>query len=54
MFDRRSLLLGLGAPVSDQPGRASPMIIHNIGGGAREADALLNWPITGRYRWRLA
>jgi uncharacterized protein len=39
--------------VSDRPGRASPMIIHNIGGGAREEDALLDWPITGRYRWAL-
>jgi uncharacterized protein YijF (DUF1287 family) len=39
--------------VSDRPGRASPFIIHNIGGGAREEDALLDWPITGRYRWAL-
>jgi uncharacterized protein YijF (DUF1287 family) len=27
--------------------------IHNIGGGAREEDALLDWPITGRYRWSI-
>lgn len=39
--------------VSDRPGRKSPLIIHNIGGGAREEDALLDWPITGRYRWRV-
>lgn len=39
--------------VSDRGGRRSPLIIHNIGGGAREEDALLDWPITGRYRWAL-
>lgn len=37
--------------VSDRAGRRSPLIIHNIGAGAREEDALLNWPITGRFRW---
>ena len=37
--------------VSDRAGRRSPMIIHNIGAGTREEDALLNWPITGRFRW---
>lgn len=39
--------------VSDRRGARSPLIIHNIGGGAREEDALLDWPITGRYRWAL-
>jgi uncharacterized protein YijF (DUF1287 family) len=39
--------------VSDQRGANGLQIIHNIGGGAREEDALLDWPITGRYRWRL-
>jgi uncharacterized protein YijF (DUF1287 family) len=39
--------------VSDRPGRRSPQIIHNIGGGAREEDVLLDWPITGRFRWAL-
>ena len=37
--------------VSDRPGRRAPLIIHNIGAGAREEDALLDWPITGRFRW---
>jgi uncharacterized protein YijF (DUF1287 family) len=37
--------------VSDRGGRRGPMIIHNIGAGAREEDALLDWPITGRFRW---
>jgi uncharacterized protein YijF (DUF1287 family) len=37
--------------VSDRPGARSPLIIHNIGAGAREEDALLQWPITGRFRW---
>lgn len=39
--------------VSDRMGRSAPFIIHNIGGGAREEDALLDWPITGRYRWSI-
>ncbi len=39
--------------VSDRAGAKSPCIIHNIGGGAREEDALLDWPITGRYRWQV-
>lgn len=28
-----------------------PLIIHNIGGGAREEDALFAHRLTGRYRW---
>jgi uncharacterized protein len=29
------------------------MIVHNIGGGARLEDILLNWPVMGHYRyWR--
>ncbi len=31
-----------------------PLIIHNIGGGAREEDALFAHRLTGRYRWGLA
>jgi uncharacterized protein YijF (DUF1287 family) len=39
--------------VSDQAGPRAPLIIHNIGSGAREEDALLALPITGRYRWSI-
>ena len=39
--------------VSDRPGASGPLIIHNIGSGAREEDALSDWPITGRYRWAI-
>jgi uncharacterized protein YijF (DUF1287 family) len=39
--------------VSDQAGPHGPLIIHNIGSGAREEDALLTFPITGRYRWSI-
>lgn len=39
--------------VSDLPGAHAPMILHNIGRGAREEDALLDWPITGRFRWKV-
>lgn len=37
--------------VSDKPsGNGRPMVIHNIGGGAREEDVLASFPITGHYR----
>lgn len=39
--------------VSDRRGRRAPFILHNIGAGTREEDALLDWPITGRFRWAL-
>jgi len=39
--------------VSDRAGGGQPLIIHNIGAGAREEDALMAHPITGRYRWAL-
>lgn len=29
-----------------------PLVIHNIGAGAREEDALLTYPLTGHYRWQ--
>lgn len=51
-----SLVSGTGTHiglVSDRMGSRAPLIIHNIGGGAHEEDALLDWPITGRYRWAL-
>jgi uncharacterized protein len=38
--------------VSDRRGAGSrPLIIHNIGQGAREEDALFAYPLTGHYRW---
>lgn len=40
--------------VSDRTGFAGrPLVIHNIGNGAREEDALFAWPLSGHYRWRL-
>lgn len=36
--------------VSDRAGTEGPLVIHNIGRGAREEDALLRYPITGHYR----
>lgn len=39
--------------VSDTKGPSGQwMIIHNIGGGAKEEDYLLQFPITGHYRWK--
>jgi uncharacterized protein len=42
------------AIISDKKTPAGqPLILHNIGAGAREEDALLAHKITGRYRWKL-
>jgi uncharacterized protein YijF (DUF1287 family) len=30
-----------------------PLIIHNIGRGTREEDALFDHPLTGRFRWKV-
>jgi uncharacterized protein len=42
--------------VSDQRSALSgrPLVIHNIGSGAREEDVLGLYPLTGRFRWGLA
>jgi uncharacterized protein len=38
--------------VSDRRGAGGrPLVIHNIGQGAREEDALFAYPLTGHYRW---
>ena len=29
-----------------------PLVIHNIGRGAREEDVLFTYPLTGHYRWK--
>ncbi len=41
------------AIVSDVRGAAAFQIIHNIGYGPRQDDALLAWDITGHYRYAL-
>ena len=51
LVENRSTHIGL---VSDRRGPRGWLIIHNIGLGTREEDALTDWPITGRYRWGLA
>lgn len=39
--------------VSDRKSAAGvPLVIHNIGGGAREEDVLFTYPLTGHYRWK--
>lgn len=39
--------------VSDRKSASGvPLIIHNIGGGAREEDRLFEFPLTGHYRWK--
>jgi uncharacterized protein len=38
--------------VSDRRGVGGrPLVIHNIGRGAQEEDALFAYPLTGHYRW---
>lgn len=38
--------------VSDKKGSGgTPLILHNIGGGAAEHDDLFTYPITGHFRW---
>ncbi len=40
--------------ISDRRSAAGgPLVIHNIGQGAREEDALADHPPTGRYRWAI-
>jgi uncharacterized protein YijF (DUF1287 family) len=31
--------------------RGAPLVVHNIGGGTRLEDRLLDFPVTGRYRF---
>lgn len=50
LVDGHSTHIGL---VSDRRGPNGWLILHNIGAGTREEDALADWPITGRYRWGL-
>ena len=40
--------------VSDRRGPNGWLVIHNIGAGAREEDALSAHPLTGRFRWAIA
>ena len=30
----------------------TPLVIHNVGAGTQEEDALLRWPVTGHYCYR--
>lgn len=40
--------------VSDRvAANGNPLVIHNIGAGAREEDSLFAYRLTGRFRWRL-
>ena len=39
--------------VSDRVVAGRPLVIHNIGAGTREEDALAAHTLTGRYRWGL-
>jgi uncharacterized protein len=51
LIDNRLPHTGL---VSDRKTGARPWVIHNIGGGTREEDALFAHPLTGHYRWEVS
>jgi hypothetical protein len=39
--------------VSDRKSaNGTPLVVHNIGRGTREEDALFTYPLTGHYRWK--
>ncbi len=40
--------------ISDRSIGKRPLVIHNIGAGTREEDALFLHALTGHYRWQLA
>lgn len=50
LIDRRLPHIGI---VSDRKSGTRPLVIHNIGGGTREEDALFAYPLTGHYRWEI-
>jgi uncharacterized protein len=48
LIDNRLPHIGI---VSNRKTGNRPLVIHNIGGGAREEDMLFSHPLTGHYRW---
>src|SRR5215469_5543884 len=48
-WDLGSGILHIGI-ISDKSGQKSPLVIHNIGGGAAEEDVLFRYHIIGHYR----
>ena len=45
-------LIHIGIVSGRQAWSGVPLIIHNIGEGAREENILFSYPITGHYRWQ--
>ena len=45
-------LIHIGIVSGRQAWSGVPLIIHNIGAGAREENILFSYPITGHYRWQ--
>ena len=41
----------VGVVSANRGGDGRPLVVHNIGRGAREEDVLFAWRITGHYRW---
>ena len=49
-WDLGNGLAHIGIVSDRRSSRGSPLVIHNIGRGAREEDILFRFTITGRYR----
>lgn len=45
-------LTHIGIVSDKQSWNGVPLVIHNIGEGAREENILFSYPITGHYRWQ--
>jgi uncharacterized protein YijF (DUF1287 family) len=43
--------IGIVSDRTSRDGSGRPLVIHNVGAGAREEDALFAWPLAGHFRW---
>ena len=44
--------IGLVSDRKSADGSGRPLVIHNVGAGAKEEDVLYAWPQAGHFRWR--
>jgi uncharacterized protein YijF (DUF1287 family) len=43
--------IGIVSDRTARDGSGRPLVIHNVGAGTREEDALFAWPLAGHFRW---
>ena len=46
--------IGIVSDRKSADGSGRPLVIHNVGAGAREEDVLFAWPQAAHFRWRYA